>query len=161
MRHTREFLPGLFDGVYRGDDLQTHLTAVRHLESRTSEAYEHEHMYECLGILDAKAQALLAYDAILMTAASIVLSAFSGGVAPATVLIVIALLTIGMSAVLCLTVVWVYWTDTDDFSHAGTPFTGLLAIRNRRTLNYRYAWILAQVSTVGLIVGIAVQSSFG
>jgi hypothetical protein len=161
MRRASELLPWFFEGVYREEDLRSHLTAVKSLHDRRSEAYEHEHMYECLGILDAKAQALLAYDAILLTAASIVLSVFSDKVTPGTVLIAAALVASGISSALCLSVIWVHWTDTTDFSRAEDSFTKLLSIRNRRTVGYRLAWMIAEAATLLLIVGIPLQRIFG
>ncbi|MEU5365364.1 hypothetical protein ABZ354_18140 [Streptomyces sp. NPDC005925] len=124
-------------------------------------SYEHQYMYQCLGILDAKAQALLAYDGILMAAASIVLTAFSGGVTSGTLVIAMALASSGLSSALCLTVIWVHWTDTAEFDRAGDSFTGLLSIRNRRTLGYRLAWVAAQLAAVLLVVGIPLQRGLG
>jgi hypothetical protein len=157
MRSPRNLVPWFFEGVYRREDLRRHLVAVRELEPRRDEAYEHAYLYDCLGVIDAKAQALLAYDAILMTGASIALTLLPGKVSAGTVLVVIALIVSGLSSALCLTVIWVHWTDTTEFDRAADSFTRLLTIRNRRTVNFRLSWLLAQAAALLLVVGIPLQ----
>jgi hypothetical protein len=63
----------------------------------------------------------------------------------------------GLSSILCLTVIWAHWTDPAELDRAGVSFTRLLAIRNRRTLGYRLAWVAAQLAAVLLVVGIPLQ----
>lgn len=147
----------LFQGTYRGHNLPLHLAAIRRLEPRKEEVYEHEYLYSCLSVLDAKAQVLLGYDALLMAAASIVLSVVPDGTSSGKALIIVALATSGASSVLCLPVVWVQWTDTDEFEQAEDSFKRLLVVRNRRTICYRLAWVIAHLAAVLLIVGTPLQ----
>lgn len=150
----RDVVPWLFQGVHRREDIRANPAAVSGVDG-------HRYMYQCLGILDAKAQALLAYDGILLAAASIVLTVFSGGATSGTAVIVGALAASGLSSVLCLTVIWVHWTDPEETDTAGDSLTRLLLIRNRRTLGYRLAWTAAQLAAVLLVVGIPLQRGLG
>jgi hypothetical protein len=142
----------LCQGTYRGQNLRLHLAAIRRLEPRTEEI--HEYLYACLSVLDTKAQVLLGYDALIMAATSIVLSVVPDGTSVGKGLIIAALATSGASSILCLPVVWVQWTDTDEFEQTEDSFNRLLVIRNRRTISYRVAWVIAHLAALLLIVGI-------
>jgi hypothetical protein len=154
---SRHLVSWLLQGTYRGNDLPQHLAAIRRLEPRKEEVYEHEYLYSCLSVLDAKAQVLLGYDALLMAAASIVLSVFPDGAPLGRGLIVAALAASGASSVLCLPVVWVQWTDTTEFERPEHSFKRLLLISNKRTISYRVAWVIAHLAAVLLIVGAPLQ----
>lgn len=145
----------LFQGTYRGPNLPSHLAAIRRLEPRREEL--HAYLYSCLSVLDTKAQVLLGYDALIMGATSIVLSVVPDGTSVGKALIVAALATSGVSSMLCLPVVWVRWTDTDEFEQTEDSFNRLLVIRNRRTISYRAAWVIAHLAAVLLIVGTPLQ----
>lgn len=147
----------LFQGVYRGDSLPPHLESIRRLRPRRDEVYAHDYLYVCLSILDAKAQVLLAYDALILAAASIVLTLAPGGAPIGRGLIAAALVTSGVSSVLCLTVVWVQWTDTDEFEQGDEYFVRLLKIRNRRTISYRVGWVVSHLAALFLIIGTPLQ----
>lgn len=141
----------LLQGTYREQNLRLHLAAIRRLEPRREEI--HEYLYACLSVLDAKAQVLLGYDALIMAATSIVLSVVPDGNSVGKGLIIAALATSGVSSMLCLPVVWVQWTDTEEFEQTEDAFNRLLVIRNRRTISYRVAWVIAHLAALLLIVG--------
>ncbi|MEV4342735.1 hypothetical protein [Streptomyces sp. NPDC049590] len=88
-----------------------------------------------------------------MAATSIVLSVVPDGTSVGNGLIIAALATSGVSSMLCLPVVWVQWTDTDEFDQTEDSFNRLLMIRNRRTVSYRVAWAIAHLAALLLIVG--------
>ncbi|MET8680615.1 hypothetical protein ABZW18_24275 [Streptomyces sp. NPDC004647] len=157
MSRFRMLFPWLFEGVYTEVDGPRHLRALRNLQPKEDDAFEHGYLYSCLSILDSKAQALLTYVGILMAAASISLSIFSREVSTGSVLVFSALASSCIAAGLCLTVIWVHWTDTSDLERSDELFLTLLAIRNRRTIGYRIAWMVAQLATVLLLLGIVLE----
>ena len=145
----------MLEGVYLDpDERKRHLKAVRAIRPQRDHVFEHDYLYGCLTILDAKAQALLAYDGILMAAAAISLSLFSHGVSPGSVAVFSSLAASSLSSVLCLAVIWIYWTDTVELENSGDLFDTLLRVRNRRTLAYRLSWVIAQASALLMIVGV-------
>jgi hypothetical protein len=109
--------------------------AVRSLQPHQDDAFEHDYLYSCLSVLDSKAQALLSYDGILMAASSITLSLFSRDITTGSVLAFASLAASGLSSALCLSVVWVRWTDTGDLENSDDLFLELLRVRNRRTVH--------------------------
>jgi hypothetical protein len=117
----------------------------------------HAYLYSCLSVLDTKAQVLLGYDALIMGVTSIVLSVVPEGATVGQALIVAALAASGISSMLCLPVVWVQWTDTDEFERSEDSFNRLLIIRNRRTISYRVAWVIAHLAAALLIIGTPLQ----
>jgi hypothetical protein len=123
-----------------------HLAAIR-------ESAAHDYLYDCLSVLDTKASALLQYDGIILAAATLAITLFSRATA-GTVLVAVALILSGLSSVLCLQVIWVYWTETAEFSSDKDEFVTLLKRRGARTLCYRASWITAQASVFFLIVGV-------
>ncbi|MFF0447367.1 hypothetical protein ACFYT4_13300 [Streptomyces sp. NPDC004609] len=147
----------LFEGVYAEREGPRHLRALRSLQPKEDDAFEHNYLYACLSILDSKAQALLSYVGILIASASISLSIFPRTVTAGSVLVFSSLACSGMAAALCLTVIWVHWTDTSDLERSDELFLKLLSIRNKRTVGYRLAWAMAQVATVLLLLGIILE----
>ncbi|GAA3065724.1 hypothetical protein [Streptomyces glomeratus] len=148
----------LFEGVYRGDeDGARHLEAIRALQPQRDDAFEHAYLYSCLSVLDTKAQALLSYDGILMAASSITLSMFSRDITAGSVLVFSSLAVSGISSALCLSVVWVHWTDTGELENSDDLFLKLLHVRNRRTLSYRISWIIAQLAAILLLFGVVLE----
>jgi hypothetical protein len=137
----------VMEGVYPKDQQIEHLAAIR--QSRP-----HDYLYDCMSILDTKASGLLQYDSIILAAATLALTFFPKGPSAGTILLFVALILSGLSSVASLQVIWVYWTPTADFVNTADEFTGLLRTRNRRTVMYRIAWMLAQVSVLFLILGI-------
>lgn len=147
----------LFEGTYAGDEKRRHLTALRQLQPREDEVFEHEHLYSCLNVLDSKAIGLLSYDSIVVAATSILLSVFAKSFNAGSVLIFMALVMSGLAASLCLYVIWIFWTGTPDFENAQELFICLLEIRNRRTVAYRLAWVMSQAAMFFLIIGVLVR----
>jgi hypothetical protein len=154
-------LSWLFEGTYSGDEKRKHLIALRRLQPNEDDSFEHDHLYACLSILDNKAQGLLSYDSIVLAAASLVLSIFPREISAASVLVFMALLFSGMASSLCLFVIWIFWTETPDLADSQALFTQLLGVRNRRTIAYRLAWVMAQASMFLLVVGVLLQRMTG
>lgn len=137
----------VMEGVYPEGEQVEHLAAIR--QSRA-----HDYLYDCMSILDTKASGLLQYDSIVLAAATLALTFFPKSISFGAILLFISLILSGLSSVASLQVIWVYWTETVDFSNPNDEFIILLNTRNHRTVMYRIAWMLAQVSVVFLIVGI-------
>lgn len=146
----------LRQGIFQGPQSRAHLEALKRLQPEPKDMYAHDYLYDCLSVLDSKAQVLLAYDGFLVAAASVVLTVLPGG-AGSTALLVAALVASGLSGALSLMVVSVHWTDTYDLEHPGDIFPRLLEVRNQRTLSYRVSWAIAQVASLLLVCGVLVH----
>jgi hypothetical protein len=109
----------MFEGIYfEPHTRQRHLQAVRALRPQQDDTFEHDYLYNCLTILDSKAQALLSYDGILMAAAAISLSLFSHEISPGSIAVFASLAASGLSSALCLGVIWIYCTDTTEIENS-------------------------------------------
>jgi hypothetical protein len=109
-----------------------------------------------LSILDGKAHGLLTYDSIVLAAASLVLTVFSRNATAGSVLIIIALVLSALASSLCLSVIWIYWTETVEFQQGDGLFVHLLHIRNRRTIAYRLSWFISQMAMIFLVLGVII-----
>jgi hypothetical protein len=147
----------LLEGTYKGEEKRRHLMALRQLQPREDDVFEHEHLYACLSVLDSKAIGLLSYDSIVVAATAVLLSIFAKTFNAGSVLIFMALVLSGLAASLCLYVIWIFWTGTTDFENAQDLFVCLLEIRNRRTIAYRMAWVMSQAAMFFLIIGVLVR----
>jgi hypothetical protein len=147
----------ILEGVYRGDQKREHLGSIRKLQPQQDDAFEHEYLYGCLSILDTKASALLQYDSIMLAATSLALASFPRNITIGSILVFAALAISGLSAALCLNVIWIYWTETTEFANSANLFVRLLEVRNRRTVSYRIAWLLAYGAVALLILGILLE----
>jgi len=147
----------LFEGIYSGDEGRRHLVAIRNMQPRGDDVFEHDHLYECLSILDSKAIGLLTYDSLLIAATSLLLTLFSKNPSAGDILIFTALILGGLASALCLYVIWIFWTGTADFEDSSELFMCLLSIRNRRTVAYRVAWVMSQFAMFFLILGVLLE----
>src|SRR5262245_11149586 len=93
-----KLLEWLFEGTYRGDERRKHLIAIRRLQPKEDDSYEHDHLYACLSILDTKAQGLLSYDAIVLAATSLVLSVFPTRISVGSIVVFVALVLSGLAS---------------------------------------------------------------
>jgi hypothetical protein len=143
----------LTEGIYRGKASRTsHIQAI----SGARDSRPHDYLYDCLTVLDTKASALLQYDGIILAAATLAITLF-----PKTTfgipLFVVSLVLSGISSILCLQVIWVYWTTTGEFQDDEMEFRELMNCRNKRTLFYRASWLVALGSVVFLVLGIVLE----
>lgn len=157
----RRIFKNFTQGVYNGAQMRAHLHAVRRLQSKGDDSFEHNYLYDCLSILDTKVQGLLTFDSIIVATTTLVLATLSPEITIGSILIFIALVLSGTSSLLALSVIWVYWTDTDNFEHSTDLFTELLGIRNKRTVAYRLSWLAAHGATIILIIGVFLQRRLG
>jgi hypothetical protein len=145
----RKLHEAVFEGVYLGPGQVEHIASIR-------ESTAHDYLYNCLGILDTKSSALLQYDGFILAGATFGVTLFPHP-SLGTLFVILALVLSGVSAVLCLPVIWVYWTTTPQFSDERGEFTDLLGHRNRRTLYHRIAWLITPLAVFFLILGIIVR----
>jgi hypothetical protein len=148
-RPLRKLHKAVFEGVYLGPRQVEHIASIR-------ESTAHDYLYSCLSILDTKSSALLQYDALILVASTLGVTIYPHP-SLGNVFVIVALLLSGISSVLCLPVIWVYWTTTPEFSDERGEFIDLLGYRNRRTLYYRIAWLITPVAVFFLILGIIVR----
>ena len=145
----------IFQGVYNENAARAHLDAVQRLQP--DESLGHSYLYRCLTVLDAKVQGLLTFDSILIAATTVILAALPSDITAGSTLIFIALMSSSFSSLLCLYAIWIYWADTHELRYAKICSLKLFKLRNRRTVAYRIAWLLAYASTVTLVIGIFAQ----
>jgi hypothetical protein len=155
----RNVLSQFTQGIHRGEKACCeHLESVRKLNDVRHT--EHDYLYDCLSVLDAKAQALLAFDSILLVAASFGLPHLPPGWHASRVLVITSLVLAAVAALACLPVIWLTWTETDDLAH-DELFIALLKVRNWRTLLYRISWLLAGISMICVVVGLVMTNEIG
>jgi hypothetical protein len=145
----RKLLDAITEGVYWREERVEHLASIK-------ESTPHDYLYACLGILDTKAAALLQFDGIIIAASTVAVTFFPRA-SVGNPLVVTSLILAGISSVLCLQVVWVYWTKTAEFAAEEEDFAELLRCRNRRTVFYRCSWLIAQVSVFFLVLGVILR----
>lgn len=98
-------------------------------------------LYEALSILDAKASSLLTFNAVGLTALAIWLERIPLNFFHLT--LDVAFLCFLLSCGLCLKIVWLHWSSTEDLTNTDQYPVGLLEVRDSRTVLYRWAWLLA------------------
>lgn len=113
------------------------------------------HMYDNLTILDAKSGSLLQFNSVLMAIFAIFIAktVFSLVNVIGFLGIVLALL----SSLLLLQVVWVHWSTSDHMHSPSRHMAKLLSVRKTRTICYRIAWNLSQLSGVCLFIFIVIK----
>jgi hypothetical protein len=131
----------------RDSDIRKHVAA---LTKAIGEDKLFEHLYGCLTILDSKSSSLLAFNSIIIAVFAVFLTApthlgFYGGVCVGA-----GMTAVIVSCFLLLSVVWVYWSTTDDFHNRDNHAFHLLKVRRDRTLKYRLAWYFSVTSVLGL-----------
>ena len=146
----RRLRDALMEGVYLGPGQVEHVTSIR-------ESTAHGYLYNCLSVLDTKASALLQYDGIILAAATLGVT-LSPRPSIGNLFVIMSLMLSGTSSVLCLPVIWVYWTTTPEFTDEEGEFIDLLGHRNRRTLYYRGSWLIAQLAVFFLVVGVMIKN---
>jgi hypothetical protein len=110
---------------------------------------EHSFLYESLTILDVKATSLLTFNSIVLAAATVFFISSSSDVF--RVLFLIALLTMTGSCLLCLGVAWIHWTETPSMEDERRFWVELSRLKDKRTLSYRWAWLLSVIGLVELL----------
>lgn len=103
-------------------------------------------LYESLGILDSKASSLLTFNAVGLTALAIWLANVPLNLFHLT--LDISFLGFLVSCILCLRIVWLHWASTADLMSERRYLLELLAVRDSRTVLYRWAWLLAITAVV-------------
>jgi hypothetical protein len=131
-------------------ELANHIRALRDIESRTEDRELFGHLYTSLTILDTKSASLLQFDSILIAVYSIYLVAAKDKVI--LIGLLVGVLSILLSSIVLLNVVWVHWSTTSDLRNPSRQAIRLLAVRNRRTVMYRIAWYGAVLAVLLLIV---------
>jgi len=150
----------LFQGRYRTRALQdAHLEALRNLELTAAQQYEHDHLYDCLSILDRKSTALIGFNSILVATSTIVLTLLKRGVSAGSLVMFGALVFAAISSAFNLFVLSLTWTDTAELADPNSHFVHLLEIRGRRSIYYRIAWGSCLISLVLVVIGIVVWRS--
>jgi hypothetical protein len=143
----------LFQGTQNAGAAAEHLRAIGALKLSPEEQFEHDHLYDCLSILDGKAAALLQFDSILIATSTIVLSLLKAGANAASIAVAIALILATVSSATTLVVITLFWTEASELKTPRDYLSHLLGVRDRRTVYYRLAWLTALMSLLALVIG--------
>lgn len=120
---------------------RAHLAALEKREITRGYSGAFTFLYEGLSILDGKASSLLTFNAIGLTALAIWLEKIPLNLFHLT--LDVAFLLFLISCGLCLTIVWLHWASTADLNDNDAHPLQLLAVRDARTVLYRWAWLFA------------------
>lgn len=119
------------------------------------------HFYDNLSILDNKTNSLLQLNGILLAAYVFVLTILHEPTAQAEMtadardLFILGTAYAGGAILLCLSILRVYWSSTDELDSAEKHVRRLIVERNRRTVAYRRAWTFSFGALLCLL-GVAV-----
>lgn len=143
-------------GLHRTNEERIrHCRALRNLQQNPEAWGEFEFLYENLSILDSKSASLLQFNSVILAVIAI---AFALSRTIAVQYFFLGVLDLSItSCLLCLVVVWVHWSTTDDLKNVEQHGLILLKVRDQRTKLYRIAWWFAVHSLFGLVVGVVLS----
>jgi hypothetical protein len=130
---------------------QAHLDALEKREVARGYAGIFNFLYAGLSILDDKASSLLTFNAIGLTALAVWLEKIPLNAFHLT--LDIAFLLFLISCGLCLKIVSLHWASTSDLNNKDSHPVHLLAVRDSRTVLYRWARCLAVLAV--FVMGLA------
>ena len=147
----------LFQGRYRTTDKRNgYLEALQSMDLSAGRQYEHDHLYDCLTILDVKATALIGFNSILVATSTIALTVLKNATSASSAILFAALFFAALSSAMTLFVLTLRWTETDELTDPGRHFQHLLESRDRRSLFYPLAWLAFLASLAFVVMGVVV-----
>ncbi|HVI01103.1 MAG TPA: hypothetical protein VM869_20435 [Enhygromyxa sp.] len=151
----------IFLGINRtAEARRQHAAALRAMAGEARSCSELTLLDEHLELLDAKADALVGFNSILLTVQAIYVSWVQEIERPAfewlELLLCLGLLLCIVSCTLCLSIHYVFWARTETLQKRSWEAYSvqLLWLRDRRTIIYRISWWLAvaALGCLGLVV---------
>jgi len=130
-------------------DLREHVAALKDAIGEDKDKL-FDHLYGCLTILDSKSSSLLAFNSIIIAVFAVFLAGQTNLGLYGGVCVGAGMAAVIVSCFLLLSVVWIHWSTTDDFSDRDRHAFDLLKVRRTRTLKYRLAWYFSVTSVLGL-----------
>jgi hypothetical protein len=134
----------------------------------------HQHLYDCLSILDSKASSLLAVNAVIMAVQAVLLDPVPTPYA--TIVLGAGIAAVTWSSIILLRVITVRWTTGPElaamvdaqraalakglspYEPPAPPLVTLLSLRDDRTRSFESARALAMASVVALAAAFALQT---
>lgn len=95
-------------------------------------------LYGNLNILDSKASALLSFNSIMAAISSIYVVNQTGTLE--RIPFILAILFLFISCILCMKIIWLHWSSSEDLVSMKEHAIVLLTVRFQRTVIYRMAW---------------------
>jgi len=126
------------------------------MTSNTKDEALMDHLYGTLSILDGKSSSMLTFNGIML-AVYVIYLAGSTINRPQFVLANLGTLTVLISSVLLLSVVWVYWSTTEQLRDGRNHYLNLVDVRKTRTIRYRLAWCFSFAGVVTLVLLLVVE----
>ena len=132
-----------------------HVTALRAVVGDNVHDRLFAFIYDNLSILDSKASSLLSFNAIGLAVLTIFIT--DAGHLFIALAYYFCMLLLLASCVMCLIIVRVHWSTTEDISDIDAHIEKLLSIRRIRTTWYRTAWVLATGTIVLFVLVTLIQ----
>lgn len=136
------------------EERRKHIDTLKKVFKCTEHAKLFDFLYENLNILDSKASTLLSFNSINIAIASIFLVSQKSLYLNLPFYFCIAFLII--SCTLCLKIIWIHWSSTEDLQDTDKHIERLLEVRFGRTVSYRWSWCLSIISVIILLFSIPI-----
>lgn len=163
-RKALDFLTlGIFSGLPWGD-----AEKARYVEGllglKESQRFTFSHFFMNLDVLDNKANSMIQFSSVIFALYAASLGFYEKTPSLKGVKWIGQLLIAGqcmsfISVFLLLLVVSLHWSGPDELANEFDQALKLLKVRDKRTIRYRVAWLLAMGATIMLAVSVVVMSS--
>jgi hypothetical protein len=132
-----------------------HLDLLKELQKDETHLGAFQFMYDNLNIIDSKSSALLTFNSLIIA----VLAIWTSNTNTSAFLFIYTFILILflVSSVLCLLTVFLYWSSTSELKNIENHIDLLLKVREQRTIKYRYAWYLAFMGILLMIIAKAID----
>ena len=127
-----------------------HIEALNKVRNNPIHSHHFDFLYENLNILDSKTATLLAFNSIILAVVAI----FQSGsqILAYTIIYSLCIIILLVSCILCLQIVWIHWSTTEDLQNVESHCNNLFKVRYKRTIKYRIAWWLALSSLTAFLI---------
>ena len=137
---------------------RAHIDALKKLDDEPDHARLFDFLYQNLSILDSKASTLLSFNSVVLAVVAIIMTGTQN--TGLNCFYFLSMLCLLVSCILCLCIVWIHWSTTDDMANIDQHASTLLKVRFKRTREYRIAWWLSLLSVLMLAVATLLRILF-
>jgi len=127
-----------------------HLEHLKALQNDEIHFSTFQFMYDNLNIIDSKSSALLTFNSLIIAVLAIWTTNISTGMFLYIYTFILTLFLI--SSLLCLLTVFLHWSPSDELKNIENHIDLLLKVREQRTIKYRFAWYLAYLGILLMII---------
>jgi len=149
-KHPMKILKTKFGLNLNETERRKHLEYLKALQNDEIHFSTFQFMYDNLNIIDSKSSALLTFNSLIIAVLAIWTSNISTGIFLYVYAFILILFLI--SSLLCLLTVFLHWSPSDQLKDIKKHIDLLLQVREQRTIKYRYAWYLAYLGILLMII---------